>query len=108
MASYDKRKNSDGSTSVLAWVRMKGFDPATKSFPSKEAAKEWAGALEAELRKQRKQGEARKDLTSLTVKGLVEEFLADPETKQLRYFDDLEGLLAWWVNHSGGEKVLGF
>ena len=32
MASYQKRKNGDGSTSVLAWVRMKGFDPATKSF----------------------------------------------------------------------------
>ena len=108
MASYQKRKNGDGSTSVMAWVRVKGFDTASKAFPNQADARAWGAALEAELRKQRSHGEARSDLTSLTVKGLIDEFLADPETKQLKYFADLERLLAWWVNHSGGEKVLGF
>src|SRR5882724_791195 len=108
MASYQKRRNGDGSTSVMAWVRVKPFKPASKAFANQADAKAWAAALEAELRKQRDHGEARRDLTSLTVKGLIEEFLADPETKQLKYFADLERLLAWWVNHSGGEKVLGF
>jgi integrase len=108
VASYQKRKNSDGSTSVLAWVRIKPFKAASKAFPTQPAAKEWAENLEAELRKQRKQGEARRDLTSLTIKGLLEEFLADPETKQLKYFPDLESLLAWWTNHCGGDKVMSF
>jgi integrase len=108
MASYQKRTNGDGSKSVLAWVRIRPFKPASKSFPNKAAAEVWANALEAELRKQRKGGQARKDLTSLTIKGLIEEFLADPETKQLKYLPDLEALLAWWVNHCGADKVLEF
>jgi integrase len=108
MASYQKRKYDDGSTAHLAWVRIKPFKPASKSFVTLAEAKTWAEGLEAELRKQRVSGQARKDLTSLTVKGLIESFLADPETKQLKYFSDLEALLAWWVNHCGGEKVMGF
>jgi integrase len=108
MASYQKRRYGDGSTAVLAWVRVKPFKPASKSFPTPAAARAWATALEQELRKQRAQGAVRKDLTSLTVKGLVDEFLADPETRQLKYFPDLEALLAWWVNHCGGDKALTF
>lgn len=108
MASYDKRKNGDGSTSWLAWVRIKPFKPASKAFPTEREARAWADALEAELRKQRSHGQARTNLTSLTVKGLIDEFLGDPETKQLKYFPDLEALLGWWVNHCGGEKVMGF
>jgi integrase len=108
MASYQKRTNGDGSKSVLAWVRIKPFKPASKAFPNQAAARAWAEELETELRKQRKSGEVRKDLPSLTIKGLIEAFLADPETIRLRYFSDLETLLAWWVNHCGGEKVLQF
>src|SRR5208283_1304035 len=108
MASYQKRTYGDGSKAVMAWVRIKPFRPASKSFSTRAEAKNWAEALEAELRSQKKRGQARKDLTTLTIKGLVEEFLADPETKGLKYYDDLERLLAWWVNHCGGEKVLQF
>jgi integrase len=108
MPSFQKRTNGDGSKVVLAWVRIKSFKPASKSFPNLADAKAWAVALEDELRKQRKHGQARKDLPTLTIKGLVDEFLADPETKQLKYFDDLEALLAWWVNHCGGERVMQF
>jgi hypothetical protein len=93
--SIQKRKNGDGSTSLLAWVRIKPFKPASRSFPTQVAARGWAESLEAELRKQRKTGEAHKDLTSLTLKGLIEAFLADPETIQLKYFANLEQLLAW-------------
>jgi integrase len=111
MPSFNKRTNGDGSKSVIAWVRIRPFKSVSKSFPTQAGARAWADSLEEELRKQRKQrkhGQARKDLTSLTIKGLVEEFLKDPETKGLKYYDDLEALLGWWVNHCGGEKVLQF
>jgi integrase len=108
MPSFQKRTNGDGSKVVLAWVRIKSFKPASKSFPNMADAKAWAIALEEELRKQRKHGQARKDLPTLSIRGLIEEFLADPETKQLKYFDDLESLLAWWVNHCGGDRVMQF
>lgn len=108
MASYQKRKNNDGTTSVMAWVRIKPFKAASKAFSDKGAARVWAEALEKELKKQREHGEARKDLPSLTIKGLIDEFLADPETKQLKYYEDLKLLLAWWVNHCGAEKAMQF
>lgn len=108
MASYQKRRNGDGTTSVLAWVRIKPFKPASKSFPDQAQARVWATALEHELRAQRKSGEVRKDLTTLTIKGLAEEFLKDPETMQLKYYPNLEAILAWWVNHYGAEKILTF
>jgi integrase len=106
MASYQKRKNGDGSTSVVAWVRVKGFQTASKAFSNKSQAQQWATSLEAELRKQRAHGEARKDLPALTVRGLIDEFLADPETQRLKYHQDLQLLLAWWANRYGSEKVL--
>ncbi len=103
-----ERKNKDGTTSYLGVVRVTGFDPASKSFPTRPEAKRWADDLVKELGCQRERSEGRKNLTSLTIKGLIEEFLADTETKRLRYYPNLEALLAWWVNHCGGEKVLGF
>jgi integrase len=108
MASYQKRTNGDGSKSVLAWVRVKPFKAASKAFPNQAAAKVWAEELETELRKQRKSGEVRRDLTSLTLAGLIKAYLADPETTALRTYDDVERLLAWWVNHMGAEKILAF
>jgi integrase len=105
MATYQRNKNSDGTTSFVAQVRIKPFKPIAKSFPTKLGAKEWAQAKERELREQRKHGADRADLPSLTVKTLVDEFLADSETKALRYYDDLERLCAWWVNELGASKV---
>jgi integrase len=108
MASFQKRTNGDGSKSVMAWVRIKPFKPASKAFPNKAEALKWATDLEAELKKQRTHGGARKDLTALTLKGLIDEYLADPETKALRTYGDVERLCAWWVNHCGADKVLEF
>jgi hypothetical protein len=44
--------------------------------------------LEDDLRS-KKHSDVRADVTSLPVEQLVEEFLADPETKAKRYYDDL-------------------
>ena len=108
MASFQKRKNGDGSKSVLAWVRIKPFKPVSKSFPNHGAAEAWAQALESELREQRGAGNKRKDLPNISLAGLIKEYLADPETTALRTYADIERLLAWWVNHYGAEKVREF
>jgi integrase len=105
MASYQRYRNEDGTTSIVAQVRIKPFKPIAKSFPTKPAAKDWADAKERELREQRKHGADRTDLPSLTVRTLVTEFLADGEMKALAYFDDLERLCAWWTNEFGANKV---
>jgi integrase len=102
-----ERKNSDGSTSYLGVVRIRPFKPASRVFPTRIEARRWADDLARDLVRQRERGEARTDITSLTVSGLAEAFLADPETAQLKYFHDLQALLGWWVNHCGADKLLG-
>lgn len=106
MATFSKRKYSDGTTAHLAQVRIKPFKPTSKSFPTLSEAKAWAKNLEDELRRQKKKGTVTSDVTRLTIGELIEEFLADPVTIKLRYFDTLEILLAWWTNHCGSTKVL--
>lgn len=106
MATIQRRKNKDRSVSYVAIVRVRPFRPASKTFAAREAAAAWADELERRLRSQRKQGGVREDVTALTVSGLVTEFLADPETKQLRYYDSLDKLLEWWTTHYGTTKVL--
>lgn len=107
MATFNKRKNSDGSHSWVAWVRVKPFKPATRGgFSTKKQAIAWAEPLERDLRGKRKA--VRADVTTLTIGELAREFLDDPETKSLRTYADLSLLIAWWVNLYGGERVLDF
>jgi hypothetical protein len=106
MATYSKRKNGDGWTTIIAQVRVRPFKPVAKAFDKHSDAKEWAEALQRGLCQQFKRGHVNADLTRLTIAQLVEQFRSDPENQSLRYFDSLELLLAWWVNHCGAEKVL--
>lgn len=105
MAAPRKFKNADGSISWKVTVNVRPFKRVTRSFPGKTAAKEWADEHTKELKKHR--GHVRDvDLTQLTVAGLVERFLADPETQGLAYYEDLQRLLGWWVNHYGSVRIL--
>jgi len=106
MATITKRKNGDGSVTFLAQVRIKPFNPTAKAFTRRGDAKEWADRLERELRAQRQQGGVRNDVTSLTIGGLVSEYLVDPETTTLRSYQTSSDRLAWWVNHYGSTRVL--
>jgi len=107
MAVYMKRTNSDGTVRILAQVNVRPFDRVSKYHPDKKAAQVWAEGLETELKKRRDNRDAvRPDLASLTLAKLVDEFLADPEVKALRYYNNLEHLLAWFVNHYGSTRAL--
>jgi hypothetical protein len=46
MATFHKRRNGDGSTSWDAMVRVVGYPPTGKSFPTKLAAELWAARTE--------------------------------------------------------------
>jgi integrase len=105
MASYQRYRNEDGSTSIVAQVRIKPFKPIAKSFTTKPAAKEWADAKERELKSQRERGADRSDLPSLTIKTLIDEYLADADIKVLRTFDDTERLLSWWIDNYGSNRA---
>ena len=89
-----------------ATVRIKPFPPACKTLPSRKEVETWARELERELRKQRDRGGLRRDVPKMTVAQLIREFLEDPETQALRYFDSLSLLLAWWAGHYGATKIM--
>jgi integrase len=109
MPTFRKHKSQNGSTSFTATIRITGFAPAAKTFPSKKAAAEWASTTEELLREQKKRGASvRRDVAVLTIGELLLEFLADPETTKLRTFDDLHRLASWWIQQHGSTRVLDF
>src|SRR6516165_5512416 len=105
MASINRYKTDDGQKKYLARITLKGFKRMGKSFDTKEDAREWADRIEADLKAQRARGGTRTEVGTLTLLQLIEAFLADPNVKQLKWYPDLEQLLASWVDEYGGTRV---
>jgi integrase len=108
MASYADYRTEDGKRRVLAVVRIKGFKRTSQAFDSLRDAKEWADAEERKLRGLRDRGGARADITTLTIADLATAYLADPKVRQRRSIDDIERLIAAWVDEYGTDRVRGF
>ena len=108
MASINRYKTDDGQKKYLARITLKGFKRIGKSFDTKEDAREWADRIEAELKAQRARGGTRTEVGTLTLLQLIKAFLADPNVKQLKWYPDLEQLLASWVDEYGGTRVRSF
>jgi integrase len=122
MATITRIKSPKGAVSFRAQVRLAKFKSAAKTFKvetqgraaeksAEKAAHEWALALEKELRDQSKHSAgARRDLTQLTIGGLIAEYQADPVLRAERktFETDIIPLTDWWVNKFGAEKVLDF
>lgn len=107
MATFRKYKSQDGATSFTATVRIAGFAPAAKTFPTKKAAAESAATTEELLREQKKRASGiRRDVAVLTVGELLLEYLRDPETTKLRTFDDQHRVCAWWIQEHGTLKAI--
>lgn len=117
MATITEHKNDDGR-SFTAQVRIKPFNPASKTFHERDfsggrkearrAAEAWAAELEKTLREQKVRGGMRTDVAKLSLRKLADEYLADPETKALSTYDERERQIAFWVNRYGATKALEF
>ena len=108
MANFESYKTDDGRKRYLATVRIKGFKKQSKAFDSQRDAKEWAEATEKELRALRDRGGAKAEVGTLNVRRLIDLFRADTEVQSLRYFPELEFLLAAWADAWGGTRVRSF
>ncbi len=108
MPTYRRHKSRDGAVTFTATVRISGFAPAAKTFPTKPAAAEWASTTEKLLREQKDhhRGAVRRDVATLTLGDLLLEFLADPETTKRRTFNDTHRLACWWIQHYGATRAL--
>lgn len=117
MATINERRNSDATRSFVAQVRIKPFEPSSRTFherdyPSRKdarkAAESWAADLETTLREHKARGGVRSDVATLSLRQLADEYLADPETKALATYDARERQILWWVNRHGTVKALEF
>ena len=120
MATITRIKSPSGAISYRAQVRRAKFKSAAKTFTVETASKaaekvarqdalDWAAALEKELDDQSKHGGARRDITQLTIGGLIAEYQADPNVKALKTFEsDIVPLTDWFVNKFGAEKIRDF
>lgn len=107
MPTITKKKNDDGSTSFVAQVRIKPYNPTSKTFPDRKAAVAWAEDLERTLKAERARGAARADVASMTFGALIEEYLKDPETKALStYHSHIEAQCAWWIGQCGATRAI--
>lgn len=115
--TYFERPNKDGSTSVLTIIHVKGIKPHSKSFrtskkapkrtlaEARKAAQAWAEPEEKELQTEAELGDVRADLATLTIGGLIKEYLADPKVKTLRSYENIKNLLNWWLPDYAKVKV---
>jgi integrase len=106
MPTIVKRKGKRGVT-YIARARVRGHRDLTQTFSTAAAALAWAQAKEAELRELKAHARnVRADVSGLTVRDLIKEYLDDPKTKSQRSFDDTAARLGWWVENLGGERLL--
>jgi len=90
----DERKNSDGSVSYRARVRVKGHAPITKTFSSLTLAKKWKKTTEVEIEKGRyfDKHEAQKHTMGETIDRYIETLLP----KKPKNAHNVKQHLLWW------------
>jgi integrase len=114
MAALQRRKNSDGSSSTTAIIRIQGFRPTSKTFKAptqREAdqlAEAWVHEQESNLRGMRTTGSGARDVTRIVIRDLCLRYLADPDTKLLRDQRGRIAQLGWWCDNYGDEKCAAF
>lgn len=100
MATVQKRKNDDGTTSYRVMIRLKGHPASSATFTRLTDAREWATKTENEMKAGRYFGASkRKTLGDLFDKY---EKAAKP---RLKSWDDVKRRLDWWREKAGGEML---
>lgn len=101
MASIEKRKNDDGTTSYRVKIRLKGYPPESATFGRLTDAKEWVQKTEADIKAGRHFGVSKRH----TLNDLIDSYEKSAEHKALKSAKDMRARLVWWRTHHG-EKLL--
>lgn len=102
MATIEKRKSDNGSTTYRVKIRLRGYPPQTASFERITDAKKWAQQTEAAIREGRhfKTVEAKKH----TLGELIDRYVRDvlPRKGRTPRFGTIqESQLNWWKDELG-------
>ena len=98
------RINRDGSQSILALIRYPNEDPFSQTFKTRADAEEWAISRIKDLTSQ-KGRTVRPGLATLTISKLINEYLEDPDIKNMKSYGFYSDLGNWWKEHHGKTKI---
>jgi integrase len=101
MASIEKRKNDDGTTSYRVKIRLKGFLPESATFSRLTDAREWEQKTEADIKAGRHFGVSKRH----TLNDLIDSYEKSAKHKELKSAKDMRARLVWWRNQHG-KKLL--
>lgn len=100
MATVQKRKNDDGTTSYRVQIRLKGHPTASATFTRLTDAREWAAMTENEMKTGRYFGAAK----SKTLGDLFDKY-GTAAALRLKSWKGVKGRLDWWRTKAGGEML---
>lgn len=100
MATVQKRKNDDGTTSYRVMVRRKGHPSATATFGRLTDAREWGAKTEADMKAGRFFGVAKLK----TLNDLCDKYIPAVKSR-LKSWAEVERQLKWWQAKAGNEML---
>jgi integrase len=105
MATLQTYKRAGGTKGFTAIVRVAGFKPARQAFRTRADAEAWAAELETDLRGRRERADVQGELTTISFRQVAELYLADPNTRKLSSYGQVQTLLGWWINRLGKQRM---
>ncbi len=101
MATIEKRKLDDGTTSYRVKIRLKGHAPESATFSRLTDAREWIQKTEADIKAGRHFGASKRH----TLNELIDSYESSAKHKELKSAKEMRARLDWWRKHYG-EKLL--
>ncbi|WP_047541388.1 tyrosine-type recombinase/integrase [Methylotenera versatilis] len=101
MATIEKRKNSDGSTSYRVKIRLKGHPTESATFTRMTDARDWVQKTEADIKAGRHFGMSKLH----TLSELLIEYKSSPAHIKLKSASYMKARLDWW-HKTHGSKLL--
>ena len=101
MASIEKRKNDDGTTSYRVKIRLKGHAPESATFDRLTDARAWEQKTEADMKAGRHFGVSKRH----TLNDLIDRYQASGDYRNLKSADSVKARLQWWRDQHGGDLL---
>lgn len=101
MATIEKRKLDDGTTSYRVKIRLKGYPAESATFSRLTDAREWVQKTEADIKAGRHFGISKRH----TLNEMIDSYEKSPKHNELKSAKEMRARLAWWRQHHG-EKLL--
>ena len=100
MATVQKRKNDDGTTSYRVMIRLKGHPQASATFTRRTDARDWAARTENDMKVGRYFGASKRK----TLGELFDKY-EHAAAARLKSWDGVKRRLDWWRTKAGGELL---